>query len=166
MSKLLTIGKRIAYTRNISNYSQQYIADKTGVSRSLIGQIETDGTKPNYEFLRKFIKVTNTTYSFLIEGKTNVASITTEFQDSFTLNDKENYLVEEQLFIDIRNEIANLQAIQKIGGLPTGLNESISKLSETLKVLSSKCLIQKKIIIELHNKNAKAIEILKLNSLN
>jgi len=161
LSKLSTIGKRIAYTRKVSKYSQQYIADKTGVSRSLIGQIETDGSKPNYEFLRKFTKVTNTTYSFLIEGKTNVASSTTEYKDLFTLKGKDNYLVEEQLFNDIRNELATLQAIQKIVGLSTDMNEAISKLQEIIKVLASKCLMQKKMIIELHNKNEKAIEILK-----
>lgn len=73
MTELLTIGKRIALIRKRNKFSQQELARILGVSRSLIGLIETDKSKPNYVFLKKIVSITNTTYNFLIEGESDIS---------------------------------------------------------------------------------------------
>lgn len=62
MTDNLTIGKRIAFHRKNAGFTQQEIAAKLGVSRSLVGQIEKDLTKPNLDFLSGFIQLTNIKY--------------------------------------------------------------------------------------------------------
>ncbi|SFB72048.1 DNA-binding transcriptional regulator, XRE-family HTH domain [Flexibacter flexilis DSM 6793] len=65
----MTIGKRIQEQRKIIGLSQQELAQKTGTSRSLVAQIETDKTNPNLEFLTEIVKIFNTTFEYLITGQ-------------------------------------------------------------------------------------------------
>ena len=63
------IGRRIAKKRKQSGLTQEKLARLTEVSRSLIGQIELGNVNPTLEFLKKFIRICNTNYYFLIEGR-------------------------------------------------------------------------------------------------
>ena len=63
------IGRRIAKKRKQSELTQEKLARLTEVSRSLIGQIELGNVNPTLEFLKKFIRICNTNYYFLIEGR-------------------------------------------------------------------------------------------------
>lgn len=65
----MTIGKRIQEQRKIIGLSQQELAHKTGTSRSLIAQIETDKTNPNLELLTTIVKIFNTSFEYLITGQ-------------------------------------------------------------------------------------------------
>lgn len=63
------IGRRIARKRKQAGLTQEKLAKLTTVSRSLIGQIELGNVNPTLEFLKKFIRICDTNYYFLIEGR-------------------------------------------------------------------------------------------------
>ena len=64
-----TIGQRIAEKRKEAGLTQQQIALKIGnVSRSLVGQIEKDLSKPSLDFLVSFVSITNTSLDYIITG--------------------------------------------------------------------------------------------------
>lgn len=63
------IGRRIAKKRKQAGLTQEKLAKLTSVSRSLIGQIELGNVNPTLEFLKKFIRICDTNYYFLIEGR-------------------------------------------------------------------------------------------------
>ncbi len=67
MTDILTIGQRIAFFRKKAGFTQQQIAEKLGVSRSLVGQIEKDLTNPNLEFLSSFVKLVKIDYSSILD---------------------------------------------------------------------------------------------------
>lgn len=69
MPEKLTIGARIGRMRRAQHLTQKELGEKTGVSRSLIGQIEAGNVKPTLEFLYKFIRICDSTYDFVLEGK-------------------------------------------------------------------------------------------------
>ncbi|MCX8492378.1 MAG: helix-turn-helix transcriptional regulator [Cyclobacteriaceae bacterium] len=69
MTDIQTIGGKIAFYRIRAGFTQQEIADKLGVSRSLVGQIEKDLTKPNLEFLSGFVKLTEINYQSLLDNE-------------------------------------------------------------------------------------------------
>ncbi len=76
MTHNLTIGKRIQQKRKSSGLSQQALANKLKVSRSLIGQIETDKSKPSLEHLSQIIHILDTDYQYLIEGDPSIQETT------------------------------------------------------------------------------------------
>lgn len=101
MTELLTIGKRIALIRKRNKFSQQELALKLGVSRSLIGLIETNKSKPSHVFLKKFVSITNTTYSFLIEGKSDFSRSQASFENFIPIKEEElsnDYQLSEHFF--------------------------------------------------------------------
>lgn len=63
-----TVGFRIAELRKRAGYSQLKMSELLGISRSLVGQIERDLSKPNLETLSKFVRITNTSFSYIIDG--------------------------------------------------------------------------------------------------
>lgn len=69
MTDNLTLGGKVALFRKKAGFTQQEIAGKLGVSRSLVGQIEKDLTKPNLDFLAGFIALVNIRYDDLLGAK-------------------------------------------------------------------------------------------------
>lgn len=69
MTAKLTIADRIALKRKEMKLTQQQVADYMGVTRSLVGQVETGAVNPNLQFLEKFTRMASCTYDYLIEGK-------------------------------------------------------------------------------------------------
>jgi transcriptional regulator with XRE-family HTH domain len=63
-----TIGFRMAELRKKIGYSQVEMAKELRISRSLVGQIERDLSKPNLELLSHFVRITNTSYAYVIDG--------------------------------------------------------------------------------------------------
>ncbi len=64
----MTIGKRIKHKRKAKGLSQHELASMLGVSRSLIGQIETDKSNPSLENLAQMIRILDTSYVYMIDG--------------------------------------------------------------------------------------------------
>ncbi|MTI30927.1 XRE family transcriptional regulator [Xanthovirga aplysinae] len=82
MADISTIGGRIALIRKENGFTQYDIAHKTGYKRSSIAAIESNNQNPPIDFLTKFVKICNTSYSVILEGK--------EGGDDLTNNKSEN----------------------------------------------------------------------------
>jgi transcriptional regulator with XRE-family HTH domain len=68
MSDNITIGERIKKIRIEQGHSQENYASLIGISRSLLAQIERDNTKPALSILSNIVRISNVSYSYLIEG--------------------------------------------------------------------------------------------------
>jgi transcriptional regulator with XRE-family HTH domain len=67
---MLNIGERIIQLRKQQNLSQEELAKKTGVSRTIIGNYERNENTPSIEVIIKLAKVFNVSVDFLIgEGQ-------------------------------------------------------------------------------------------------
>ena len=77
------LGKRIAERRNHLNYTQEKLAEKSGLSSTYIGNIERATSKCSIETLMKICSALNCTPDFLLlntekENKLLIERITTE----------------------------------------------------------------------------------------
>ena len=67
---MLNIGERITKLRKQQNLSQDELAKKAGVSRTIIGNYERNANTPSIEVLLKLARVFNVSVDFLIgEGE-------------------------------------------------------------------------------------------------
>lgn len=67
---MLNLGERITQLRKQQNLSQDELAKKVGVSRTIIGNYERDTNTPSIEVLLKIAKAFNVSIDFLVgEGK-------------------------------------------------------------------------------------------------
>ena len=67
---MLNIGERITQLRKQQSLSQDELAKKAGVSRTIIGNYERNANTPSIEVLLKLAKVFNVSVDFLIgEGE-------------------------------------------------------------------------------------------------
>lgn len=124
MQEILTIGGRIARLRKKQKLTQKTLAEQTKVSRSLIGQIEANNVKPTLEFLKKFIRICNTSYEAVIEGKNLELDLNMAFEPSanYLTPAREKELLEEML----AQKQATITALQSE-------NESLKKLIAVLE---------------------------------
>ncbi len=85
MNEYLKIGARIKELRVSKDISQNTLAEGIGITRSLLAQIERSNTKPTLEILYKLVRYFNTTYDFLIEGKSITSNGYKEFIEQVPL---------------------------------------------------------------------------------
>lgn len=72
----MTIGKLIKRTRLQSNLSQKELAEKLGVSASMIGQYESDCRRPKLDTLQRIANALGVPLAYLLEeSDINVRSI-------------------------------------------------------------------------------------------
>lgn len=64
-----SIGKRLAHIRSESGLSQEKFAERTGISRAMLAQLETDRAQPSFEFLTAVVREFNKSYDYIIEGR-------------------------------------------------------------------------------------------------
>lgn len=74
MDKLLTIGDRIKIKRKEIGYTQEALAELTEIARASIGQIESGHIMPSLQFLSRFIRICNTSYSYIIDGEESTST--------------------------------------------------------------------------------------------
>ena len=92
------IGERIFAIRRKLKLSQQEVADKVGVSRPSLSQMETGTIAVSLHAIMKFVSLFNTTYEWLLTGKGDMFASEEErleHLDPKILQEKINYL--EQL---------------------------------------------------------------------
>ena len=124
MPEKIVIGHRIKRMRKAQGLTQKQLAEKTGVSRSLIGQIETHKVKPTLEFLYKFVRLCNSSYEAIIEGTTDDAPVQylEEPQPPYGASARENELLRQML----QSKEETISALQ-------GENKSLKKLIHVLE---------------------------------
>lgn len=67
----MTIGSRIAALRKKNNYSQEYVAEKLGVSRQAVSKWERDLSHPDTQNLIQLAELFSSTVEYIAIGKEN-----------------------------------------------------------------------------------------------
>jgi len=105
---MLNIGERITQLRKQQNLSQDELAKKTGVSRTIIGNYERNANTPSIEVLLKLAKVFNVSVDFLI-GEGELSSYDKEVLKRIDDIERLDPDTKKHLFFLIDNVIQNFK---------------------------------------------------------
>lgn len=103
---MLNIGERITQLRKQQNLSQDELAKKAGVSRTIIGNYERNTNRPSIEVLIKLAKVFNVSVDFLI-GEGELAALDKDLLKRIEDIEKLDEDTKKHLFFLIDNVIQN-----------------------------------------------------------
>ena len=106
---MLNIGGRIAQRRKQLNLSQDELAKKVGVSRTIIGNYERNTNTPSIEVLLKLTKVFQVSVDFLI-GEGELSSYDKEVLKRIDDIERLDPDTKKHLFFLIDNVIQNFKA--------------------------------------------------------
>lgn len=105
---MLNIGERITQLRKQFNLSQEDLAKKIGVSRTIIGNYERNTNTPSIEVLIKIAKTFNVTVDYLI-GEGELSSYDKEVLKRIEDINKLDKNTKEHLFFLVDNVIQNFK---------------------------------------------------------
>lgn len=111
---MLNIGERITQLRKQNNLSQEELAKKAKVSRTIIGNYERNANTPSIEVLIKLARVFNVSIDFLIgEGQLSALDkdLLKRIEDMENLDPK----TKEHLFFVIDNIVQNYKTKKAFG---------------------------------------------------
>lgn len=103
---MLNIGERIIQLRKQQNLSQDELAKKAEVSRTIIGNYERNANTPSIEVLLKLAKVFNVSVDFLI-GEGELAALDKDLLKRIEDIEKLDGDTKKHLFFLIDNVIQN-----------------------------------------------------------
>lgn len=103
---MLNIGERITQLRKQQNLSQDELAKKAGVSRTIIGNYERKANTPSIEVLLKLAKVFNVSVDYLI-GEGELAALDKDLLKRIEDIEKLDNDTKKHLFFLIDNVIQN-----------------------------------------------------------
>jgi transcriptional regulator with XRE-family HTH domain len=103
---MLNIGERITQLRKQQNLSQDELAKKAGVSRTIICNYERNANTPSIEVLIKLAKVFNVSVDFLI-GEGELAALDKDLLKRIEDIEKLDEDTKKHLFFLIDNVIQN-----------------------------------------------------------
>jgi len=105
---MLNIGERITQLRRQFNLSQEDLAKKIGVSRTIIGNYERNTNTPSIEVLIKIAKTFNVTVDYII-GEGELSSYDKEVLKRIEDINKLDNDTKEHLFFLVDNVIQNFK---------------------------------------------------------
>ncbi|WP_423740197.1 helix-turn-helix domain-containing protein [Flavobacterium columnare] len=108
---MLNIGERITQLRKQFNLSQDELAKKINVSRTIIGNYERNTNTPSIEVLIKIAKTFNVTVDYLI-GEGELSSYDKEVMKRIEDIDKLDKNTKEHLYFLVDNIIQNFKTKQ------------------------------------------------------
>lgn len=103
---MLNIGERIIQLRKQQNLSQDELAKKAGVSRTIIGNYERNTNTPSIEVLLKLAKVFNVSVDYLI-GEGDLAALNKDLLKRIEEIEKLDQETKKHLFFLIDAVIQN-----------------------------------------------------------
>ena len=103
---MLNIGERITQLRKQQNLSQDELAKKAGVSRTIIGNYERNANTPSIEVLIKLAKVFNVSVDYII-GEGELAALDKDLLKRIEDIEKLDEATKQHLFFLIDNVIQN-----------------------------------------------------------
>lgn len=103
---MLNIGERITQLRKQQQLSQEELAKRVDVSRTIIGNYERNTNSPSIEILLKIAKVFNVSVDYLI-GESNLSSFDKEALKRIEDIEKLDADTKQHLFFLIDNVIQN-----------------------------------------------------------
>lgn len=105
---MLNIGEQITLLRKQQNLSQDELAKKVGVSRTIIGNYERNANTPSIEVLVKLAKVFNVTVDFLV-GEGELSAFDKDVLKRIEDIEKLDSNTKQHLFFLIDNIIQNFK---------------------------------------------------------
>lgn len=105
---MLNIGEQITVLRKQQNLSQDELAKKVGVSRTIIGNYERNANTPSIEVLVKLAKVFNVTVDFLV-GEGELSAFDKDVLKRIEDIEKLDSNTKQHLFFLIDNIIQNFK---------------------------------------------------------
>lgn len=111
---MLNIGERITQLRKQHSLSQEELAKKAGVSRTIIGNYERNSNTPSIEVLVKLAKIFNVSVDFLI-GEGELSSFDKSLLKRIEDIEKLDSETKEHLFFLIDNVIQNFKTKKAFG---------------------------------------------------
>lgn len=105
---MLNIGERIIQLRKQQNLSQEELAKKAEVSRTIIGNYERNTNTPSIEVLIKLARVFNVSLDYLI-GEGELSSLDKDFLKRIEDIEKLDSNTKNHLFFLIDNVIQNFK---------------------------------------------------------
>lgn len=103
---MLNIGERIAQLRKQHNLSQDELAKKAEVSRTIIGNYERNANTPSIEVVIKLAKVFNVSVDYII-GEGQLAAIDKDLLNRIEDIERLDEATKQHLFFLIDNVIQN-----------------------------------------------------------
>ena len=103
---MLNIGERITQLRKQQNLSQEQLAKKTEVSRTIIGNYERNANTPSIEVLVKLSKIFNVSMDYLV-GEGELSTIDRDLLKRIEDIEKVDDDTRKHLFFLIDNVIQN-----------------------------------------------------------
>ncbi len=103
---MLNIGERITQLRKQQQLSQEELAKRVDVSRTIIGNYERNTNSPSIEILLKIAKVFNVSVDYLI-GESNLSSFDKDALKRIEDIEKLDADTKQHLFFLIDNVIQN-----------------------------------------------------------
>ncbi len=108
---MLNIGSKIIQLRKDNNLSQSQLANKIGVSRTIVGNYERGTNSPSVEILLKIANTFNVSVDFII-GESNLSSYDKEILKRIEDIEKLDEETKKNLFFLIDNVIQNFKTKQ------------------------------------------------------
>lgn len=99
----MSLGKRLKYEREKKNWSQVFVANKLGITNTVLSNYERDYRDPDTETLRRLAELYQVSTDYLLTGKETNKPPREDISDAFykfgKLTDKEKEFLEKQLEI-------------------------------------------------------------------
>lgn len=108
---MLNIGSKIIQLRKKHNLSQSQLAQKIGISRTIVGNYERNSNSPSIEILLKMAKVFNVSVDFII-GESQLSSYDKEILKRIEDIEELDEETRKNLFFLIDNVIQNFKTKQ------------------------------------------------------
>ncbi len=108
------IGSRIKKLRSEKGYSQEYLADRLGVSQATLSNIESGKTKPDIDVVKNVCEELEVAILELIEDRKTVYQENNEQAVGY-IADTQNFYVSDKLIEQYEARIKELQ--ERIGEL-------------------------------------------------
>jgi transcriptional regulator with XRE-family HTH domain len=105
----MTIGTKIRKLRDLHDLTQEYVAEKMGISQNALSKIERGETDPHYSQLKRIAEILNVDVSYLLTfGEKNIFNVengqNAAIGNNHTVNHNDNRMIEH-----LQTEIIHLR---------------------------------------------------------
>lgn len=111
---MLNIGQRITQLRKQQNLSQEELAKKANVSRTIVGNYERNANTPSIEVLIKLARIFNVSVDYIV-GEGEISSLNKELLKRIEDIQKLDEETKNHLFFLIDNVIQNYKTKKAFG---------------------------------------------------
>ncbi len=100
----MSLGKRLKYEREDRNWSQKFVAEKLGITNTVLSNYERDYRDPDTENLRKIAELYDVSVDYLL-GLTNNRNAYNNVKETTECEEYESLTDEEKDYLKLQLEI-------------------------------------------------------------